>query len=95
MRRHWLALLASSYDRIVLRVRMGGLAFVLLKAGPGRAESAKQAEIRLAVLLKILGNWGRPGRKFPAEGTWHMQRLYLAEFPRDMANSSGIEGFVI
>jgi hypothetical protein len=33
---------------------MGGAAFILLKAGQTRPESAKQAEIRLAILLKIL-----------------------------------------
>ena len=33
---------------------MVGGAFILLKAGPEGAESAKQAEIRLANLLKIL-----------------------------------------
>jgi hypothetical protein len=33
---------------------MGGGAFVLLKAGDSRPESSKQAEIRLAILLKIL-----------------------------------------
>jgi hypothetical protein len=34
---------------------MGGGAFLLLKAGDSRPESSKQAEIRLAILLKILG----------------------------------------
>jgi len=33
---------------------MGGGAFILLKAGRLWPESAKQAEIRLAILLKIL-----------------------------------------
>jgi hypothetical protein len=33
---------------------MGGGAFILLKAGRPWPESAKQAEIRLAILLKIL-----------------------------------------
>ena len=33
---------------------MGGVAFILLKAGRQGPESAKQAEIRLASLLKIL-----------------------------------------
>ena len=33
---------------------MGGGAFLLLKAGDSRPESSKQAEIRLAILLKIL-----------------------------------------
>jgi hypothetical protein len=39
---------------------MGGGAFILLKVGRGRRESAKQAEIRLANLLKIL-QIGRSG----------------------------------
>jgi hypothetical protein len=34
---------------------MGGGAFILLKTGQNRPESAKQAEIRLATLLIILG----------------------------------------
>jgi hypothetical protein len=33
---------------------MGGGAFILLKVGRPWPESAKQAEIRLAILLKIL-----------------------------------------
>jgi len=33
---------------------MGGGAFILLKAGRPWPESAKQAEIRLAILLKML-----------------------------------------
>jgi hypothetical protein len=33
---------------------MGGRAFILLKVGSNRPESSKQAEIRLAYLLKIL-----------------------------------------
>ena len=33
---------------------MGGGAFVLLKTGRYRPESAKQAEIRLAILPKVL-----------------------------------------
>jgi hypothetical protein len=33
---------------------MGGGAFILLKVARRRPESAKQAEIRLAILLKIL-----------------------------------------
>jgi hypothetical protein len=37
---------------------MGGAAFILLKAGRNRLESAKQAERRLAGLWKILGIGG-------------------------------------
>jgi hypothetical protein len=33
---------------------MGGAAFILLKVGRSGPESAKQAEIRLAILPKIL-----------------------------------------
>jgi hypothetical protein len=33
---------------------MGGAAFTLLKTGPAGAKSAKQVEIRLAILPKIL-----------------------------------------
>ena len=33
---------------------MGGGAFILLKGGRARPESAKRAKIRLAILLKIL-----------------------------------------
>jgi hypothetical protein len=48
---------------------MGGGAFILLKAGRPWPETAKQAEIRLAILLKILhiacsgGESPRQGRK--------------------------------
>jgi len=41
---------------------MGGGAFLLLKAGDFRPESSKQAEIRLANLLKILRNLGSEGQ---------------------------------
>jgi hypothetical protein len=34
---------------------MGGVAFTLLKAGGAGPKSAKQIEIRLAILPKILG----------------------------------------
>jgi hypothetical protein len=42
-------------DRIVSPGMMGGAAFTLLKAGRAGPKSAKQVEIRLANLLKILG----------------------------------------
>jgi hypothetical protein len=48
-----LGLLVSGSFRGVM---MGGAAFILLKAGQTGPESAKQAEIRLASLLKILHN---------------------------------------
>jgi len=41
-------------DRIISPGMMGGGTFILLKAGCIGSESAKQAEIRLAILLKIL-----------------------------------------
>jgi hypothetical protein len=41
-------------DRIVSRAMMGGGAFILLKVGREGPETAEQAEIRLAILLKIL-----------------------------------------
>jgi hypothetical protein len=41
-------------DRIVSQAMMGGGCFILLKTGRNRPESAKQAEIRLAILPKIL-----------------------------------------
>ena len=44
----------AARDRIVSPVRMGGGTFIWLKAGRGVLESAKQAEIGLANLLKIL-----------------------------------------
>jgi hypothetical protein len=56
-------------DRIACRGRIGGGAFNLLKSGRAGAESAKQVEIRLANLLKILAiarrgvqnGWRGPG----------------------------------
>jgi hypothetical protein len=41
-------------DRIVSSGMMGGAAFSLLKAGRRRPKSAKQVEIRVAILPKIL-----------------------------------------
>jgi hypothetical protein len=40
---------------------MGGRAFILLKTGRNGPESAKQAEIRLAILPKILSIGGPRG----------------------------------
>jgi hypothetical protein len=45
---------------------MGGAAFILLKAGQTRPESAKQAEIRLAILPKILRIVRSGGQNFLA-----------------------------
>jgi hypothetical protein len=41
-------------DRIVSLGRMGGGTFILLKTGRAGPKSTRQAEIRLAILLKIL-----------------------------------------
>jgi hypothetical protein len=51
---------------------MGGGAFLLLKTGRRGPESAKQAEIRLAGLLKILDIAG-PGRRMRSQNA---QRTY-------------------
>jgi len=47
--------LVPARDRIASEGRMGGGAFILLKSRHAGPESAKQVEIRLANLLKILG----------------------------------------
>jgi hypothetical protein len=68
---------------------MGGEAFILLKAGRSGPESAKQAEIRLAIFPKLLHTghiWGEnPLRRWRK----HMQWLCGREFPLDMANWPG------
>jgi hypothetical protein len=74
---------------------MGGVAFILLKAASRRPQSRKQAEIRLAELLKILSIRRFPGRKFLAESPRYMRWLHCMEFPDDMANSPGNASFVI
>jgi hypothetical protein len=51
-------------DRIVSSGMMGGVAFTLLKTGRPRPKSAKQVEIRLANLLKILRIAARGSRNF-------------------------------
>jgi hypothetical protein len=50
---------------------MGGLAFFLLKAGRAGPESAKQAEIRLANLLKIVDNRPLRGESLARVGFVH------------------------
>ena len=79
---------------------MGGVAFILLKAGRRRPESAKQAEIRLASLLKILHIARFEG---PKKGHWQGtattgngcidQWLYRRRIPLDMANLPRISCF--
>ncbi|WP_325371595.1 hypothetical protein [Bradyrhizobium sp.] len=71
------------------------MAFVLLKVGRRRPKSTKQAEIRLADLMKILRIGRCEERKFLAGSAGYMQELYCAEFPQDMANSPQNAGFVI
>lgn len=72
---------------------MGGLAFDLLKTGRSGPESAKQAETRLADLLKILRiAWSRaPGRLAMAQED--TLKLYLRRFRPNLANSGGIASF--
>jgi hypothetical protein len=73
---------------------MGGGAFILLKAGGDEPESTKQAEIRLASLLKILRFAGFDGRNLLAG--WNPHAVVVSvRLPRDMANSPGIARFVI
>jgi hypothetical protein len=47
---------------------MSGGAFILLKVGCLGPESTKQAEIRLANLLKILRNFGSKAKTLAKEG---------------------------
>lgn len=72
---------------------MGGGAFILLKTGRRGPGSAKQAEIRLASLLKILriASFPSPLAMMGRDSL----RLYLRQFPLDMPNSRGIARSVI
>jgi hypothetical protein len=74
---------------------MGDGAFLLLKAGDFRPESSKQAEIRLAILLKILQIRLFRRRKALAREGRDVQYLCLPPFPLDMANSPQAGDFVI
>jgi hypothetical protein len=76
-------------DRIVSPGMMGGVAFTLLKTAGPRPESAKQVEIRLANLPKILGISAGRGR----EGCDHCATY--GKFPPVMANSPLMARFVI
>jgi hypothetical protein len=60
---------APARARIVSPAMMGGGAFILLKTGRSGPKTAKQVEIRLAVLLKIL-SIGRP-REEAGSPKWH------------------------
>jgi hypothetical protein len=73
---------------------MGGGRFILLKAGRRGAESAQQAEVRLADLLKILCIC-RGAANLLAEGETHMRWLCGCGFPRGMANRPQIAPYVI
>jgi hypothetical protein len=71
---------------------MGRGAFILLKGGRGRLESAKQDKIRLAILLNIL--WIlRSAARNPPQRTRH--GCVHCCFPRDMANSMKVARFVM
>jgi hypothetical protein len=59
---------------------MGGRAFILLKAGRRAAESVKQAEIRLASLLKILHTTRSGGRRSLARCDKDTRWLYRGDF---------------
>jgi hypothetical protein len=74
---------------------MGGVAFTLLKAGRPWPKSAKQVEIRLAILPKILCI-AAPRAKIFSRGR-KRRTIYcdLWQFPYDMANSPGMVPFVI
>ena len=72
---------------------MGGETFILLKAGRPWPESAKQAEIRLAILLKML-QIAHFGTAPSLTGEKDIRWLQLVLFPRDMANSPGTVFFV-
>jgi hypothetical protein len=59
---------------------MGGRAFILLKAGRRAAETVKQAEIRLASLLKILHNTRSGGESPLARYDKDPRRLCRGDF---------------
>jgi hypothetical protein len=74
---------------------MGGVAFFLLKAGISGLKSAKQAEIRLAIFLTILGI-GRPGPAKFALWSWAAHAMVVqARILLDMANWPAFPGYVI
>jgi len=74
---------------------IGGAAFFLLKAGGSGRESAKQAEIRLAVFLKILAI-GRSGPAKFARRSWAAHAMVVrVRIPLDMANWPPFGRYVI
>jgi hypothetical protein len=83
-------------DRIVSSGMMGGVAFTLLKTGRRRPKSAKQVEIRLANLPKILGIAAREAEIFsPGMRKACDYCATYGKFPPNMANSPGMARFVI
>jgi len=74
---------------------MGGGAFILLKTGRRGPESTKQAEIRLANLLKILRT-PRLGGESPLQAAKRAHAVFVSRrIPFGMANSPGIVHSVI
>jgi hypothetical protein len=59
---------------------MGGGTFILLKTGRAGPESAKQAEIRLAIFLKVLHTARFRGENPRPDGGKHMQWLCVGSF---------------
>jgi hypothetical protein len=74
---------------------MGGVAFILLKNGRTGPETAKQAEIRLASLRKILHIARFGGQRPLVKDGKDMPWLCRRRFPPDMANLPRIVRFVI
>jgi hypothetical protein len=65
-------------DRIVSSEMMGGVAFIRLKSGGAGPKSTQQVEIRLAILLKILGTAARRPSRFPRGRGKDVRLLSLA-----------------
>jgi hypothetical protein len=82
-------------DRIVSRAMMGGVGFILFKAGNTGPESARQAEICLARLPKILHNGPSLERRPREQGPRTCHGCGGGGFPDDMANFVGIISSVI
>jgi hypothetical protein len=73
---------------------MGAAAFILLKAGRREPKCVRQAEIRLARMLKILPIGRSGGPKPLAKPRGHMRWLWSRALPQDMANRPGIGRYV-
>ena len=75
---------------------MGGGTFILLKTGRYRPKSAKQAESRLAILLKILRIWrSRKGVPDSSRLRRKGHAVVVVRIPSGMANLPGSVHFVI